>query len=180
MRRVRFLVAVASLLVLLSAIGQGTLAQEANPLGGPSAPPALNRPGLGPKLTSGDLDGTALAQPVCMVDVYGIAYDAVITRDWAGGPGHYTIAGTSDPGSGWDWLVTGWIQKYKNPISWVQYWRLENPYADGCMSGWVDYADINASGAKFAPAGTFTSYCSGSPMYQDPGWTGTVYKGACP
>ena len=115
-----------------------------------------------------------------MVDVYGIAYNAVITRDWAGGPGYYTIAGTVDPGSGWDWIVSGWIQKYKNPVNWVQYWRLDNPYANGCVGGWVDYADMSASGAKFAPAGTFTSYCSGSPAYQDPGWSGTIYLGVCP
>lgn len=180
MRKVRILVAVTSLVVLLLAMGQGTLAQVANPFGGPGAPPALDRSGLGPKLTGSDLDGAGLAQPVCMVDSYGIAYNAVITREWSGGPGYYTIAGTADPGSGWDWLVTGWIQKYKNPPNWVQYWRLDNPYADGCQGGWVDYADISASGAKFAPAGTFTSYCSGSPAYEDPNWSGTVYKGACP
>ena len=176
MSKTRIFSVTALLLLVVLVSVQGTLAVGASPLGGPAVPRTVDRSKLGPRLTAADLDGIITAQPCCMVDDLGLVWNVVITRT---GLGYYTIAGTLDAGSGYPWNVTGWIQKYKNPLNFVQYWRVDNPQADGCASGWVDYADVNASGAKFTPSGTFTSYCSGTPGYSSP-WNGTIYKGSCP
>ena len=176
-RRIFSVAALLLLVVLVSA--QATLAGGATPAGGPALPRTVDRSKLGPKLTAEGLDAIITAQPCCMVDSYGHEWNVVITRQPAVGPGYYTIAGTLSAGAPVPWTASGWIQKYKNPVNFVQYWRADNPEADGCLSGYSDYFEYSGSGAKMTPAGTWTSYCSGSPSGSG-SWSGTIYKYPCP
>jgi hypothetical protein len=179
MSKTRIFSVTALLLLVVLVSAQATLAGGATPAGGPAVPRAVDRSKLGPRLTAADLDGITTAQPCCMVDSFGYPWNAIITRQPPLGPGYYTIAGTVNVGAPVLWNVSGWIQKYKNPVNFVQYWRADNFQADGCLSGWTDYWELSGSGAKFTPAGTWTSYCSGSPVGSG-SWSGTIYKYACP
>lgn len=176
MNKTRILGATALLLLVLLVSVQGTLAGGAAPPGGPTVPLTLDRSQLGPRLTAEDLDDIITAQPCCMVDNLGFRWNVVITHV---GPGYYTIAGTVHMGIPWLWNASGWIQKYKNPLRFVQYWRADNPQADGCVSGYWDWFEYNSSGVKFQPAGTWTAYCSNSPIGSGY-WLGMIYKYACP
>lgn len=178
MGNARILVTIALLVAPLVAAGQGQPPRVSDPFGRPATPRAVDRTKLGPRLTASDL-ARAATQQACMVDSYGITYLMTLTPDTVSGPAQFTVSGTSNPGSGWNWTLSGWIHRVAVG-SFQYFWRLDNPYADGCNGGWVDYATISATGPKLVPAGTFTSYCSGTAAYQDPAWKGTLYRGACP
>jgi len=107
-----------------------------------------------------------------MVDEFGFVWE--MSGEKVGGVVDFT--GTVDTASGFLWNATG--QMTRTGGQWNDYWRADNPQADGCASEFTDYFEYFGTG-KRNQAGTWTSYCSGSPIGSGT-WTASLNKGTCP
>jgi hypothetical protein len=172
-------VVVALLLVLLTIlVAPGVLAgtgapNAATPSGGRAvAAPQLNR---GQPVPLGQLLADEVTE-FCMIDSFGYMWDTTATL-MADDPNYWEFTGTVDIGAGFDWTLTGYAQKVS--VRFLQtYWNANNPNADGCMSGWVDYFEYYGDGTRRIQDGAWNNYCGGQ-HYSYGLWDGATYPGDC-